>query len=66
VSRDVVSLPVVVPETMSRQKTRETDAFDRIGAASLPSVSERGRLIVTVLIVIALLALVADWWFRHR
>jgi len=66
VARAVVSLPVVAPETMSRQKSRETDAFDRIGAASLPSGSEGRRLILTVLIVIALIALVADWWFRHR
>jgi len=66
VSRAVVSLPVVVPETMSRQKSRETNAFDRIGGASLPSGSEGRRLILTVLIVIALIAFVADWWFRHR
>jgi hypothetical protein len=45
---------------------RETGAFDRIGSSSLPVGSEGRRLIVNTLIVLALLASVAYWWFRLR
>jgi hypothetical protein len=52
--------------TMITQKTRETAAFDRIGSSGLPAGHEGRRLIVNTLIVFAVLALVAYWWFGLR
>jgi hypothetical protein len=53
--------------TPDSSKTRDTSAFDRMGTPRLRA-NHEGRFIINTLIVLALLAFVAYWWFypaRH-
>jgi len=47
---------------MIAPNTRETSPFDRVGS-SRPANPDSGRLIINTLIVLALLAFLAYWWF---
>lgn len=50
---------------MISRETLKTGAFDRVGG-STPTSQDGRRLIINALIVLALLALVAYWWFGLR
>jgi len=48
------------------QTNRETSAFDRTGSSGLTARHEDRRPVVNTLIIVAVFAFIAYWWFGLR